>query len=157
MCIRDRGEDVLDLPPGPAFALLETQKSAWPTAEKSSRDIGGRFLGYNLGKDRRPTFRYRLGAATIEEKPEPVLKPGGATLKRSFKITSDSNATLYFLAGQGIAVEDKGGNTYEVDGNIIQITGSPRIKPFIRTADGQNQIIVPITSRSASLTQTIEW
>jgi cytochrome c553 len=151
------GEDVLDLPPGPAFALLDTQKSAWPTAEKSSRDIGGRFLGYHLGKDRRPTFRYRLGAATIEEKPEPVLKPGGATLKRSFKITNDSNTTLYFLAGQGIAVEDKGGNTYHVDGNIIQLTGSPRIKPFIRTADGQNQIIVPITSNSASLTQTIEW
>ena len=151
------GEDVLDLPPGPAFALLETRTSAWPTVEKTSRDIGGRFLGYNLGKDRRPTFRYRLGAATIEEKPEPVLKPGGATLKRSFKITSDSNPTLYFLAGQGIAVEDKGGNKFQVDGSLIQLTGSPRIKPFIRTADGQNQIIVPIDSNTASLTQTIEW
>jgi mono/diheme cytochrome c family protein len=151
------GEDILDLPAGPAFALLETKTSAWPSVEKSSRDTGGRFLGYHLGKDRRPTFRYQLGTATIEEKPEPVLKPGGATLKRSFKITSDSNTTLYFLAAQGIAVEDKGENTYQVDGNIIHLTGSPQIKPFIRTADGQNQIIVPITSQSASLTQTIEW
>ena len=151
------GEDVLDLPPGPAFALLANRKSTWPAVEKTSRDIGGRFLGYNLGDDRRPTFRYRLGTATIQEKPEPVLRPGGATLKRTFTIDNSSNTILYFLAAQGIAVEDKGDNAFQVDGNVIRLTGSPRPQPFIRTADGQNQIIVPINSNSASLTQTIEW
>ena len=111
------GEDVLDLPPGPAFARLDSPQASWPVAEKTSRDVGGRFLGYRLGADRRPTFRYRLGDSAVEEKAEPILRPGGAVLKRSFQIRiGAAEDALYFLAAQGASIADQGKGNYEVNG-----------------------------------------
>ena len=151
------GQDVFDLPAGPAFARLESTESAWPSVDKSSRDTGGKFLGYSLGEDRRPTFRYQLGEAIIAEKPEPILRPGGAILKRTFKISNNSNGTLYFLAAQGKSIREQGGTSFQVDQAIIHLSGSSTIRPIIRSVDGQQQILVPIKEETASLTQTIEW
>ncbi len=154
------GEDVLDLPPGPAFARIASLQAPWPIAEKTSRDTGGHFLGYRLGADRRPTFRYRLGETVIEEKPEPVLQPGGAILKRSFQIHGLADTSLYFLAAQGLSIADQGGREYAIDGNLrVQLDASPEIQPLIRTDGGRQQLLVPIRTQNgtASLTQTLAW
>ena len=154
------GEDILDLPPGPSFARLQSPHTSWPVAEKTSRDVGGRFLGYRLGNDRRPTFRYQLGSATIEEQAEPILRPGGAVLKRSFQIRIGADNALYFLAAQGASIADRGKGNYEVNDAIrIQLKTSPEARPFIRM-DGENrQLLVPIPTGNgtASITQIIAW
>ncbi len=151
------GQDVLDLPAGPAFASLSSPQSAWPSVDKSSRDTGGKFLGYQLGEDRRPTFRYKLAGMTIEEKPEPQLRPGGAVLKRSFNLSNDSDQNLYFLAAEGDSISEQGGQSFQVGDAIIHLEGSAPIKPIIRTVDGRKQIIVPIAAGKTTLTQIIEW
>lgn len=156
------GEDVLDLPPGPSFARLESPQTSWPVVEKTSRDVGGRFLGYRLGTDRRPTFRYRLEGATIEEKADPVLRPGGAVLKRSFQIHGGATEddALYFLAAQGTSIADQGKGKYEVNGAVlIQLKTSPEVRPFIRNDGEKRQLLVPIRTRNgtASITQIIAW
>lgn len=151
------GDDVLDLPDGPAFAQLDALDSAWPSVEKTSRNIGGHFLGYTLDETRRPTFRYRLGKTIIEEKPEPLLRPGGAVLKRTFKIENNSEESLYFLAGEGSTIEDLGGYRYRIGDQVIHLTGTPSVRPLTRPANGQRQLIVPLTGQSISLSQTIEW
>lgn len=154
------GEDVLDLPPGPAFARLDSPQTSWPVAEKTSRNLGGRFLGYRLESDRRPTFRYRLGDSAIEEKAEPILRPGGAVLKRSFQIRKGAEDALYFLAAQGASIADQGKGNYEVDGAIrIQLKTSPETQPFIRMDGEKKQLLVPIPTEGGtiSITQIIAW
>ena len=150
------GDDVIDLPPGPSFATLANRAQEWPAAEQNSRNLGGRFQGYQLGDDRRPTFRYRLDETTIHEKPEPELKAGGASLRRSFKI-QDVPSNLYFLAGQGSSIQKIDENTYVVDKLRIQLTGQPAPVPFVRENQGTQQLIVPLTQGDAELTQSIEW
>ncbi len=152
-------EDVLDLPAGPAFARLDSPNAAWPTPEKTSRNIGGRFLGYQLGKDRRPTFRYRLGEVTIQEKPEPRLRPGGATLQRTFTIEGNTADGLYFIAGEADSITDQGGLSYKLgDSATISLQGSPTPRPQIRSVGDVQQLLVPIAAdNNTSLTQTIEW
>lgn len=154
------GEEVLDLPPGPAFAHLDSPQTSWPVAEKTSRNVGGRFLGYCLGDNRRPTFRYRLGGSTIEEKAEPVLRPGGAILKRSFQIRGGAEDALYFLAAQGASIVDQGAGNYEVNGAVrIQLKTSPPSLPFLREDGGKRQLLAPIPTENgtASITQIIAW
>lgn len=154
------GEDVLDLPPGPSFARLDAPQDSWPVAEKTSRNLGGRFLGYRLGNDRRPTFRYQLGGLTIEEKAEPVLRPGGAVLKRSFQIRGGAEGAIYFLAAQGASIADQGKGNYEVNGAVrIQLKTSPETRPFIREDGGKRQLLAPISTGNgtASITQIIAW
>ena len=154
------GEDVLDLPPGPSFARLDSPQTSWPVAEKTSRNVGGRFLGYRLGNDRRPTFRYQLGGLTIEEKAEPILRPGGAVLKRSFQIRGGAEVAIYFLAAQGTSIIDQGAGNYEVNGAVrIQLKTSPETRPFIREDGGKRQLLAPISTGNgtASITQIIAW
>ena len=154
------GKDVLDLPPGPAFACLDSPQTSWPVAEKTSRDVGGRFLGYHLGANRRPTFRYQLKGYTIEEKAEPILRPGGAVLKRSFQIRIGAADALYFLAAQSASIADQGKGNYEVDDAIrIQLKTSPDARPFIRMDGEKRQLLVPIPTGNgtASITQIIAW
>lgn len=80
------GEDVLAFPPGPPFALLEEAGAIWPEATGS--EGGYRVLGRRFDAERRPIFRYALGAIEIEERPIPRIGPDGGTLTREFRLTS---------------------------------------------------------------------
>ena len=83
------GTDVIDLPPGPSFAVLGSANAEWPLPKPTyhaqvERNLGGHFKGYVLDKQERPTFEYILNEVTIQEQPLPVLKAGGAELQRKF-------------------------------------------------------------------------
>ena len=155
--LKPLGEDILDLPPGPAFALLASPLDPWPLVEKTSRNTGGSFQGYALDAQGCPTFRYQLSDATIREKSEPLLFPGGTILKRSFTIERNGQSPLYFLAAQGQSITDEGDLTFGVDQSRIKLSGSPTPRPIFRTVDSGRQLLVPITQANSTLTQTIEW
>ena len=62
------GEDVLEFPSGPPFALLEQATLPWPDA--TGREAGYRALGRRFDSERRPIFRYALGEIEFEEAAE---------------------------------------------------------------------------------------
>lgn len=74
------GEDVLDFPPGPTFAWLTSGNEPWPDVTRSSSRRG-------FDEKRHPRFEYGCGSATIQETVTAELKPGGATLKRTFALS----------------------------------------------------------------------
>ncbi|MDA7618209.1 c-type cytochrome [Verrucomicrobia bacterium] len=157
------GTDVLDLPKGPAFAFLEDSSWApWPDPELTSRHVGGRFKGYSLEKGtHRPVFRYELGTAIIEESPKPVIQPGGAILKRTFRITTESAAKgLYFLAVEGDPFTQLGNNHFRVNDQYeIRLNASFPLKPIIRIRDTKTQVLIPVPmdTPAAHIEQIIEW
>ncbi len=79
------GENVLDLPAGPAFARLADAESAWPDAADGE---ALRALGRSFDEARRPVFAYALGDVTIEERPFPEVVPGGTKMHRAFRLTA---------------------------------------------------------------------
>src|SRR5436190_11807766 len=79
------GDNVVKLPTGPTFALLEKADSAWPA---NGRKDGQKFKGYKLSKDDRPTFRYAVGDVTVEDFPDPVAEGQKEGLKRSLTLTA---------------------------------------------------------------------
>lgn len=156
------GSDVLEMPNGPAFAFLDAPQTAWPQADLTSRNLGGRFKGYSLDKETdRPVFKYELETATIEEAPAPVIQPGGAILKRSFNIKADSASNgLHFLAAEGDEVEQLSNDRFRVGDNYeVQIKGSFPLKPIIRVQEGKTQVLIPVPldQGEASVEQIIEW
>ncbi|MDA1266650.1 MAG: hypothetical protein O2816_16340, partial [Planctomycetota bacterium] len=83
-------DQVLDLPPGPAFARLADIGADWPMAAP-------RPLGRKLTPERVPVLRYAIGHVTIEERLEPELRFGGSILKRHITVSSDGPVSnLYF-------------------------------------------------------------
>ncbi|MDB5295453.1 MAG: hypothetical protein JWO31_1436, partial [Phycisphaerales bacterium] len=189
------GTDVLNLPRLGTFAVLPSESAPWPepaadkSAEKATgkgadkadaggeaaRNLGGKYLGYDLDADRRPTFRYRVGGTggagapgtggvEVREQPLPKVQPGGTQLVRQFTLTGKIDG-LYLLAAQGAkSVEDVGGGAYLIDGKLT-VRLPPDVKPILRDAAGGDapgggkQLIVPIdlSNGSAALRVEMSW
>ena len=65
------GDNVLSLPTGTSFAVLDKKGTPWPTTP--AKDQGYKFIGYRLSADERPTFDYSLNGVKIEDFPTPAI------------------------------------------------------------------------------------
>ena len=179
--LQARGDDVLNMPIGPAFAKLDTVETAWPQvfAQESGfntgdngrgrgfrkqgyREIGGEFLGYSLDDARRPTFRYRLGDIEISEQPIPLTRAGGADLNRRFTVTAPTGSRkLYLILFEGEEIEGLGESTWRIDDRVTILLrhGGP-VQPFIRSSSGVEQLLLPVklgSGETASMDVEISW
>ncbi|MEX2671431.1 MAG: c-type cytochrome [Phycisphaeraceae bacterium] len=153
------GTDVINLPAGPAVARLEDVEQPWPRGEARGRDIGGKFTGYALDDEQRPTFYYELQGLTVAEKPIPVTRLGGSGMNRRFTLTAgDASESAYLLALRGDAIEELGDNAYRSDAGLtvrlISEDGSS-VPTLVRAVDNQSELLVPV-QLEAGQTLTIE-
>lgn len=146
------GTDLIKMPPGPSFAFLEHSDSPWPkipepVIDEKYRNIGGRFKGYELDKQERPTFHYILDDVDIHEQPLPVLKPTRAELIRRFTLNAKQPVKdLYFIAAAGDKIEPKSPGVWAVDDGklVITISSSEKLEAAVRGSDGHQQLLIPI-------------
>lgn len=128
------GKERVTLPTGPAFAELPAADAPWP--EVTRRDLGHRWLGYDLDPEQRPTFRYTCRAAgadvDILDTPREAGSPGadvlgvkGVLLRRSLRLSSPVDVTLYFRAAVAERIEDAGDGRVRVGPSLLlSITGA---------------------------------
>ena len=162
------GTDVIDLPPGPAIAILEHADSPWPEIEEGRKDekfrnVGGHFKGYALDKQERPTFHYVLNDVDVQEQPLAVFKTAKADLVRKFTIAGKQpSGGLYFMAAAGKKIEEKSPGVWSVDDGKMTVTLSSsagRLQPAVRDSNGQKQLLLPIqlTNGTASFDVEMSW
>ena len=156
------GEDIIDMPPGPAFAFLDSADAAWPQPARTDRDVGGQFSGYQLDEQRGPTFRYRLREVDIEEQPVPILSAGGANLTRRFTLRGNTGAgQLYLLLAEGEEVTKEAESSWIVDGNIsVSLRSRRSLAPVVRTSQGVRQVLAPIVignGETVSIEVDLAW
>ncbi|HVK11122.1 MAG TPA: c-type cytochrome [Gemmataceae bacterium] len=145
------GDDVLALAGGPTFAVLGEPDTEWP---KSAKDAGQRFLGYVLAKDERPTFRYAVGGATVEDFPNPSGKVH-AHYVRTLTVSADRAVDgLYFRAAVGSKIARSADGWYQVDGWKVKVAGG---SPTVRQSGGKSELVVPIKDGKAKIVQEIAW
>jgi hypothetical protein len=160
------GTDLLPMPPGPAFAVLEHADAPWPQLEMGRKDekfrnVGGHFKGYALDKDERPTFHYVVNdAVDVQEQPVPVLKTAKANLVRKFTVASkDSVKGLYFLAAAGKRIDEKAPGVWSVDDGKLTVTltaKDAKLEPVVRDSNGQKQLLVPIPLANGATAFNVE-
>ncbi len=148
------GDNILTLPTGVAFAVLEKSAAAWPAT--SPREQGYRFRGYRLTPDERPTFLYSFGDVKIEDFPNAM--PGkDMSIKRTLKLSTEKPVEqLYFRAAAANKIEALEGGWYRIDGWKMKLEGG---EPIIRKAGGKSELLVPIrfTDGKAQLVQEFVW
>ena len=87
------GDNILTLPAGVAFAVLEKRDDAWP---QPPREQGYRFRGYRLTPDDRPTFLYSFGDVKVEDFPNAM--PGkDMSLQRTLKLSAEKPVAQLLL------------------------------------------------------------
>jgi cytochrome c553 len=154
------GDEVLAFESFSPIAILSSPQAPWPT--QATRELGYKFQGYRLDAEGRPTFRYRLGATTVEDTFIPEQTDGRFSgFTRQLKLTTNADQTeiskrLYFRVASGQEISAGNDNWYQVDGKVsVQIEAAPE---FIDVA-GKREIRLPIkfSNGTANITQRIRW
>jgi hypothetical protein len=148
------GDNVLGLPAGATVALLDSPSSPWP--KERARDRGDHFLGYRLGKDRRPTFRYQIGPVLVEDAPDGHRLNDSSTLQRTLTLTSSAPSTAYIRAAVGDTIESKDDGWYGIDTDL-QIRIVSDSKPILRESDGKKELLIPVPLNGKPVTVVEEY
>lgn len=158
------GTDVIDMPPGPSFAVLASQSDAWPkvpepVVNEKFRNVGGRFKGYVLDKQERPTFHYILDdTIDIHEQPIPLLRQRSAALIRKFEVSGAKPVKgLYFEAAAGKSIEQKSPGAWTIDGKLtVKLSSKSMLHPAVRESEGSKQLLIPIDPNNGPVSFEVE-
>lgn len=131
------GRDRAELPNGPAFAELRNVEDPWPAG--SRRELGQRFLGYDLDGAGRPAFRYECSAVVITDElldlPDPG-RPAGAKplLRRTLRFAGPAGRRLTFRAARDPRIERRGDGVVQV-GATLQLRLAPAVGVICSAGD----------------------
>ena len=152
--VRLLGDGRVQLPAGPVFAVLADPDAPWPTADR--RELGHRWLGYDLDAEQRPTFRYTCSAVTIADAPVELPPASGSEqptrLRRTFTFTAEQATTLHFRAAVAARIDDLGSGRVQVgDGLELQLpAGSYRL--LDRDGGRELRLTIAVPAGGANLT-----
>ena len=151
------GENILRIPFGAGFAVLESQTTKWPTEKAKKR--GYRFGGYLLNKKRQPTFLYTYKNVSIKDFPVPVESDDFPTFRREFQLQSngDSLANLIYRAAVAKSIKSLGKGWFEIDGKWKTRLSLPGA--YIRKSGQQQELLMSIEFKKnkAKFVQEYDW
>ena len=151
------GDDIIDLPAGPAFAVLNESNESWPTPENLQvRDLGGDFKGYRLDSYGQPTFHYQLDGVTVEETPVPTVRPGGSILQRRFRLRTTSPIEgLSFIAAVGPG--DYSTTSAKLEGSNLEVRLIDAVGQVQKDINGTDRLIVPVKFENGEASITVDY
>lgn len=119
--VRILGKDRVALPPGPGCAILPTADAPWPTATR--RELGHRWLGYDLDAAQRPTFRYTCGEVTIDDAVQERVAADAASstrarLRRKLRCSGPTGTTVTFLVARAARIAALGDGRVQVGATL---------------------------------------
>ncbi|MBC8351362.1 MAG: c-type cytochrome [Planctomycetes bacterium] len=149
------GDNILTLPEGVSFAMLENTEASWPT--ETAKQLGYEFRGYRLGEARRPRFIYDLVNARVEDTLIPDSKDQFTSVTRTLKISAASPVeNLWYRAAVGNSIEPADAGWYTIDGSWkVRLDSDAKI----RKSAGKIELLVPIrpTNSGEMITQQYSW
>jgi hypothetical protein len=151
------GDNIMNLPTGVAFAVLEKEDTAWPA--KTAKELGYQFKGYKTTKDERPTFLYEIHGVKIEDFPNAVASKPLPSLKRTLTLTAAEKPVdhFYYRAIQADKIEPAADGWFTINGEWkMKIVGGTA---QVRKAGGKVELLVPVKFQNgqAKLVQEYVW
>ena len=154
-----RSREVIEFAPGIPFHQLASMDSEWPYKGKTDyafpQDHGYQFLGYQLDKVKRPTFRYRYGEVMVEDFFQDHLDAAGhAFFRRTLKLTTSSaQAPFYFRAAGGKAISGAA-KDWKIDRLNVRLLGELNGK--MRGGEPA-ELLVPLELRAGETVVQLEY
>ena len=131
------GGDVVRFPSGSAFAVLANNDSPWPN--QPSKELGLKFIGYQLDAEKRPTLIYSFSNLKVEDLMTSSDKRG---LRRELKFTGIPLERLYYKLAAGKLVPTCK-KSWRLNGELT-ITVNDETTPFVRGRGDKMELLVPI-------------
>jgi mono/diheme cytochrome c family protein len=137
------GRDTVSFPAGPAFAVLPSPETAWPTNTARQAE-GFQFQGYSLDAQQRPTFRYAFAGVQLEDR---FLDVSGLAPKPFFERTlrwtgGPPPPGLHLRVAADEQLEAFGDRDFVVAGKIrFRLPTGGRLRP----TEGKLELLLPVT------------
>ena len=149
------GDNILKLPEGVSFAVLDSPDASWPTA--TAKELGYEFRGYRLGEGRRPTFLYDVVDVRVADTIVPDSNTQFTPVRRTFTLAAAKPVdALWYRAAVGDSIESTSDGWHTIDGSWrVRLSADARIRKSV----GKAELLVPIsfTNGKATLTQEYAW
>ena len=148
------GKRRAELPNGPAIVALADVEAPWP--EASRRELGQRWLGYDLDAQQRPTFRYECAGVEVADAAREQDLEGlpGVSLRRTLRF-SGGDADLWFLVARDARVEPTEPGVVRV-GAALQLRLSPAACRIVDRGDVR-ELRVPVALRGGRAEVVIDY
>ena len=135
------GKDVVNFPPGPAFAILATPDAAWPAPDATPRKSPFTFQGYTLDAQQRPTLRYSVDGIAVEDFFLECRDPAGKLyIERTLKIPAPPGS-LHFRVAVEKVIEPRSEKEFSVGKNLLVRLPSA---PLLRDAGEMKELLLPV-------------
>ena len=131
--IRPLDNDAVVLPHGSPLAVLTSAATPWPS--ESSKDLGMKFIGYQLDSLKRPTLLYRFGEMSVED----FISPVRAGLHRTMKFSAMPVEGLHLRLATGKLTTVGEGAWRLNDALMIKAAGA-----FVRGDGDAQELLVPL-------------
>jgi len=129
----------------PAFTIarLDNAQGAWKTDTTGS---GYRPRGYTLDGDDRPTFRYQVYGATVEDAIR--VLDNGQGIRRELTV-QNGGENIYARLIAGSSIDTRPDGTYVVDGKsyYVKVDDAAGAKPVVREVGGRKELLVPVRNK----------
>ncbi len=137
------GKEIVNFPPGPAFAILATPDAAWPLPDHGMGRSPFSFLGYSLDETKRPSLRYEVHGIVIEDFfRERRDAAGNLYLERTLHFPADPPEGLHFRAAAANSIEPLGPNEFAIDKTLrVRLPA----KPILRDTSGARELLLPVS------------
>ncbi len=136
------GKDVVNFPPGRAFAVLESPTTVWPAVDAASERTPFTFNGYTLDAQQRPTLRYAVDGLAIEDFfIERRDAAGKLFLERALKFPAGAPQGLYLRVAVEKVIEPRGSNEFAIGMTLLVRLPDD---PILRDADGTKELLLPV-------------
>ncbi len=132
------GEQLVTVNRGLAFAMLESQTTAWP--KEADAKIKPAFKGYSLNKQQQPTFNYHFGPVKVADFAAPTAEGFTRTITLEVPSPGSSNDELYFRALSGGSVNSGSERSFTFNDDLLLNVTSSEHPPFTR----ENELLIPI-------------
>ncbi len=134
------GDDVKQMPSGPALARLETVDAPWPTDDRGDWQMAS--IMYDA--KRRPSFLYKLDQMTAKESPVPAVHRGGPRLLRTFEVySSEAEENVYLRAAVAKEITAQSPIAFQVnDDHWVFLQGA---EGMIREDGQEKELLIPLT------------
>ena len=131
--IRPLDNDAVVLPHGSPLAVLTSAATPWPS--ETSKDLGMKFIGYQLDSLKRPALLYRFGEMSVED----FISPMGTGLHRTMKFSAVPTAGMHLRLATG-KLSAAGEHAWRLnDALTIKAAGA-----FMRGEGDTQELLVPL-------------
>lgn len=127
--------------PVPSVAQLESPQADWPSDTSGS---GFKCLGYLMGTENEPVFRYRTWGVEITDAPQALDQGIGIARKITVKRTQQDDVPLYHLVARAGQIRKIGPGLYLIGDNVWYVRVGGRAKPILRRKDGALELLLPL-------------